>query len=64
MSHYLNRPSSISTLSKDASGATENGTGVSELNEATKFKAEAKYLNFYQLHADPDPAAQGTAPFN
>lgn len=34
------------------------------MDEATKAKAEAKYLTYYQLHGRPDIPGQSTAPFN
>lgn len=45
-------------------GAKENGIPLGDLDEPTRQKAEARYYSFYQLHADPDMEAQGTAEFH
>jgi pre-mRNA-processing factor 39 len=58
------RPPSVSVFSKSKAGAKENGLTTAELDESTKVKAEAKYWNFYDLHGDADPDAQGQASFN
>lgn len=57
-------PASVSLSSTGKSGAKENGVAVSEVDEATRQKAEARYYSFYQLHTDPSPAAQGLASFH
>lgn len=36
---------------------------LKELDEATRVKAEITYPAYYELFADPDPSAQGNAPF-
>ncbi|KAL2207257.1 mRNA splicing protein [Sarocladium strictum] len=43
----------------------ENGAAArGELDEASKPKAEARYLSFYELHSEPQADAQGPADFN
>lgn len=43
----------------------ENGAAArAELDEASKPKAEARYLSFYELHSEPQADAQGPADFN
>ncbi|KAH0427912.1 mRNA splicing protein [Colletotrichum camelliae] len=56
-------PGSISVLAKAKSGK-ENGVGGGELDEATRHRAEARYLKYYELPTEPDAEGQGTAPFN
>lgn len=62
--HALNRPL---TLDRPASVVPkmdkENGA-QGELDEASRRKAEAQYLNFYEAHFEPAADAQGTADFN
>ncbi len=41
-----------------------NGTSPPELDDATRQRAESHFYNYYQLHVDPDPNAQGQAPYN
>ena len=36
---------------------------MKELDEATRVKAEIAFPAYYELFMDPDPAAQGNAPF-
>lgn len=60
----LSRPASISSAAKSASGSKENGTVSGELDEASKHKAEARLLTFYEAHAEPNTTAQGPADFN
>lgn len=58
-------PPSVAALSKSASGVKEeNGAVPGELDDASKPKAEARYLNFYELYIEPNPDAQGPAVFN
>jgi pre-mRNA-processing factor 39 len=54
----------VSVYSKTRAGHKENGLTLAELDDATKVKAEAKYWNYYDLHGDANPEAQGTAGFN
>lgn len=58
------RPSSVATVTHNGDASKENGASRGELDEASRAKAEARYLNFYEAHAEPDPNAQGTADFN
>ncbi|EFY93300.1 hypothetical protein J3459_013617 [Metarhizium acridum] len=55
-------PASIS--SKSAITSKENGTAGGELDEASRRKAEARLLAFYETHTEPNTAAQGPADFN
>lgn len=56
-------PASVAAADGAISAGKENG--VSEgMDEATRAKAEAKYLTFYQLHASATVEGQGNAPFN
>lgn len=57
-------PSSISVLSRAKHRAKENGIAPSDMDEATRQKAEAKYLNYYELYQEANPDAQGVAPFH
>lgn len=58
------RPPSVSVLAKaKAAGGKENGAAA-ELDEASRAKAEARYMCYYQLYSDADPNATGTATFN
>jgi pre-mRNA-processing factor 39 len=52
------------SISKDKFAAKDNGLPVGELDEATREKAEARYYNYYELYADPDPKATGPADFH
>lgn len=58
---YASSPVSIS---KDKFAAKDNGLPVGELDAATRQKAEARYFNYYELYAEPDPKATGTADFH
>lgn len=58
------RPGSISLLAKDKVGGKENGAAVPELDEVTRYRAEARYLRYYELQGEPDLEGQATAPFN
>lgn len=51
-------------VTKIGDGAKENGASRGELDEAAKQKAEARHLNFFELHAEPNDEAQGPADFN
>jgi hypothetical protein len=42
----------------------ENGTSRAPLDEATRQKAESNFPMYYEYIDEPDPMAQGTAPFN
>lgn len=44
--------------------AKENGAGRGEMDDASKPKAEARYLSFFELHSEVQPDAQGAADFN
>ncbi|CAM1507247.1 Fc.00g068880.m01.CDS01 [Cosmosporella sp. VM-42] len=57
-------PSSVAALNKIGAAAKENGASLGELDDGSRNRAEARYLNFYETHAEPDPNAQGTADFN
>ncbi|KAF4974039.1 hypothetical protein FZEAL_9011 [Fusarium zealandicum] len=57
-------PSSVAKLSHGADGLKENGAALGELDDASKQRAEARYLHFYEIHGEPDPEAQGNADFN
>ncbi|ROW16163.1 hypothetical protein VPNG_01863 [Cytospora leucostoma] len=52
------------SISKDKFAAKENGLPLSELDEATRQKAEARYFSYYELYTDPDPKAAGPADFH
>lgn len=58
------RPPSVSSLSKSDTAKDINGTSGGELDAASKHRAEARYLNFYEAHQEPDADAQGSADFN
>ncbi|KAK0667589.1 hypothetical protein QBC41DRAFT_278596 [Cercophora samala] len=55
-------PPSVSLAAKSKDGK-ENGV-VPELDPASRLKAEGRFYNYYELHADPDENAQGLADFN
>ncbi|KAK4181657.1 hypothetical protein QBC36DRAFT_317573 [Triangularia setosa] len=55
-------PRSVSLAAK-AKDSKENGV-VLELDSASRLKAESRFYNYYELHADPDENAQGLADFN
>ncbi|TDZ27202.1 Pre-mRNA-processing factor 39 [Colletotrichum spinosum] len=57
-------PNSVSALKSAVVGDQENGAGAGELDEATKHRAEARYLRYYELPNEPDVEGQGTALFN
>ncbi|KAK5987596.1 Pre-mRNA-processing factor 39 [Cladobotryum mycophilum] len=57
-------PTSVSGASKSGTSAKENGAALGELDEASKHKAEVRYLNFYEAHPEPVADAQGPADFN
>lgn len=44
--------------------ATKENGAQEELDETSRRKAEAQYLNFYEAHFEPVADAQGTADFN
>ncbi|EGS18804.1 uncharacterized protein CTHT_0054140 [Thermochaetoides thermophila DSM 1495] len=54
-------PQSVSAITRAKFGK-ENG-GLSELDEATRLRAERRYYNYYELFYDPDPNATGPASF-
>lgn len=58
----LHGPQSVSLVGELKSG--KELALVQELDEATRPKAEGSFWSFYELHADPDPDAQGPASFN
>ncbi len=41
----------------------ETGEPLPPLDAATQLQAEAEYLSFFAVQADPNPAAQGLADF-
>lgn len=45
-------------------GPKDDGASLGEMDEATKARAEARYLTFYQLHSASSVEGQGNAPFN
>ncbi|KAM0281912.1 hypothetical protein ACHAQH_003257 [Verticillium albo-atrum] len=55
-------PPSVSALS--GPNAKENGAGSGELDAATNAKAEARFLNYYELHGELDVERQGNVSFN
>ncbi|VBB72131.1 Putative pre-mRNA-processing factor 39 [Podospora comata] len=55
-------PRSVSLADKAKDGK-ENGV-VPELDPTSRLKAEGRFYNYYELHADPDENAQGLADFN
>ncbi|KAK0617880.1 hypothetical protein B0T17DRAFT_314168 [Bombardia bombarda] len=58
-------PHSVAVAKANKKGS--NGiapTPLGELDEATRVKAGSRFYSYYQLHTDPDPNAQGSAPFN
>ncbi|KAH7022545.1 hypothetical protein EDB80DRAFT_694990 [Ilyonectria destructans] len=57
-------PPSVAKLSNGAESAKENGAAQGELDDASKRRAEARFLQFFETHGEPDPNAQGTADFN
>ncbi|KAK3383216.1 hypothetical protein B0T24DRAFT_519426 [Lasiosphaeria ovina] len=57
-------PQSISTITKAKLSKDSNGLPVGELDDATRLKAESRFYNYYELHMDPDPNAQGNASFH
>ncbi|KAK2026106.1 pre-mRNA-processing factor 39 [Colletotrichum zoysiae] len=57
-------PSSISLLSKATANGKENGVAGAEMDEATRYRAEARYLRYYELQGEPELEGQATAPFN
>lgn len=56
------RPTSTSALDKQS--LKENGSARGPLDEATRLKAEASYINYFEYYGDADADAQGTASFN
>ncbi|KAK0703279.1 hypothetical protein B0T26DRAFT_756839 [Lasiosphaeria miniovina] len=56
-------PQSVSRLTRAKFRKDINGLPVGGLDEATRVRAEKRYYNFYELHRDPDPNAEGPAPF-
>ncbi|CCF32940.1 pre-mRNA-processing factor 39 [Colletotrichum higginsianum] len=57
-------PGSISLLNKAPAAGKENGVADTEMDDATKYRAEARYLRYYELQGEPDLEGQTTAPFN
>ncbi|CAG7556852.1 unnamed protein product [Fusarium equiseti] len=55
-------PTSVAKLS--TTNSKENDAARGELDEASKQRAEARYVHFYEVHGEPDPDAQGNADFN
>ncbi|PFH62553.1 hypothetical protein XA68_13135 [Ophiocordyceps unilateralis] len=45
-------------------GSKENGVAGGELDEASRHKAEARLVFFYETYVEPNPSAQGPADFN
>jgi len=56
------RPTSVAKLS--TTNSKENDAARGELDEASKQRAEARYVHFYEVHGEPDADAQGNADFN
>lgn len=54
----------MSIFSKVKAASKDDAATLPELDESTLRKAESRFYNFWQLYDDPDPAAQGPAPFN
>ena len=58
-------PPSVASYAKASSSAKENGATRGELDEASRHKAEARYLNFYEIHSEQSASdAQGPASFH
>ncbi|KEY67528.1 hypothetical protein S7711_02447 [Stachybotrys chartarum IBT 7711] len=58
-------PPSVATMAKVGSAAKENGAGRAELDEAQRQKAEGGYVNFFELHKEPNlEETQGTTSFH
>ncbi|WXC55484.1 hypothetical protein SNK03_001432 [Fusarium graminearum] len=55
-------PSSVAKLSTES--GKENGAAKGELDEASRQRAEAQYVHFYEVHGEPEADAQGNADFN
>jgi pre-mRNA-processing factor 39 len=55
------RPQSVSQITK--AKQSKDSSGVPELDEATRLKAEKRFYAYYELHMDPNPNAQGPASF-
>ena len=60
----MNSPHSVLFHTRAQLGGKENGVALGELDDATRQKAEGRFYSYYELHSDPDPTAQGPAPFN
>ncbi|EYB24363.1 hypothetical protein FG05_01244 [Fusarium graminearum] len=54
--------SSVAKLSTES--GKENGAAKGELDEASRQRAEAQYVHFYEVHGEPEADAQGNADFN
>ncbi|KAI0854243.1 pre-mRNA-processing factor 39 [Daldinia vernicosa] len=54
-------PASLSVLDRPA--IKENGVARAPLDDATRAKAESRYPAYYEYYMEPEPNAQGTAPF-
>ncbi|KAH7137161.1 hypothetical protein B0J13DRAFT_559059 [Dactylonectria estremocensis] len=57
-------PPSVAKLSKGGENAKENGAARGELDEGSMRRAETRFLQFFEVHGEPDPNAQGNADFN
>lgn len=57
----LPSPASLSVLDKHS--IKENGAAGPPMDEASRAKAEGRYPNYYEYYGEPEPSAQGTAPF-
>ncbi|RBR24797.1 uncharacterized protein FIESC28_02365 [Fusarium coffeatum] len=55
-------PTSVAKLS--TTNSKDNDVARGELDEASKQRAEARYVHFYEVHGEPDSDAQGNADFN
>ncbi|CAK7208948.1 hypothetical protein SEUCBS140593_000328 [Sporothrix eucalyptigena] len=53
-------PASVSSTDK----LNQKESGAATLDAATQQKAEGRYQSYYEVYAEPDPAAQGPASFN
>jgi pre-mRNA-processing factor 39 len=55
-------PQSVSIITK--AKQSKESVGLPALDDATRPKAERRFYNYYELHTDPDPNAQGPANFD
>jgi pre-mRNA-processing factor 39 len=55
-------PQSVSLITK--AKQSKESAGLPALDDATRPKAERRFYNYFELHTDPDPNAQGPANFD